>query len=128
MDSNNRPEKTFNFRFIDVGSKVLLELINATDRTLKSIEILTVFLKDEDTLGGGPSQAHIRFDVVASMQPSEKAVLSHRTWINGKPASTDHDQLERLKIIPGTMNPYVLDISFEDAHGKTRFQRIPVGH
>src|SRR5687768_7148580 len=113
MDSNNRPEKTFNFRFIDVGSKVLLELINATDRTLKSIEILTVFLKDEDTLGGGPSQAHIRFDAVKSMQPKEKAVLSHRTWINGSPADIDHDQLERLKIVAGETSPYVLDISWE---------------
>jgi len=128
MATNGTIEKPFNFRFIDAQSRVLLELTNVTDHTLKSIEILTVFLKDEESVGGGPSQAHIRFDVVASMQPSEKAVLSHRTWINGKPAGTDHDQLERLKVIPGTVNPYVLDISFEDAHGKTRFQRIPVGH
>ena len=128
MATNGTTEKPFNFRFIDAQSRVLLELTNVTDHTLKSIEILTVFLKDEESVGGGPSQAHIRFDAVASMQPSEKAVLSHRTWINGKPASTDHDQMERLKVIPGTVNPYVLDISFEDAHGKTRFQRIPVGH
>ncbi len=128
MATNVTTEKPFNFRFIDAQSRVLLELTNVTDHTVKSIEILTVFLKDEESADGGPSQAHIRFDVVASMQPSEKAVLSHKTWINGKPASTDHDQLERLKIIPGTVNPYVLDISFEDAHGKTRFQRIPVGH
>lgn len=128
MATNATTEKPFNFRFIDAQSRVLLELTNVTDHTLNSIEILTVFLKDEESADGGPSQAHIRFDVVASMKPSEKAVLSHRTWINGKPASTDHDQLERLKVIPGTVNPYVLDISFEDAHGKTRFQRIPVGH
>ena len=128
MGPNNRPEKTFNFRFIDVGSKVLLELMNATDQTLRSIEILTVFLKDKETLGGGPSQAHIRFDAVKSMQPKGRAVLSHRTWINGMPADADHDQLDRLKVVAGEGNPYVLDISWEDLEGKARFQRIPVGH
>jgi hypothetical protein len=122
---NNKP---FNFRFIDAPSTVLLELTNATEHTLKSIEILTVFLRDEESSGKGPSQAHIRFDAVESMKPREKAVLSHKTWINGKPANTDHDQLERLKIIPGVASPYVLDISWEDAEGKMRFQRIPVGH
>ena len=120
--------KPFNFRLIDGPSTVLLELTNATDHTVKSIEILTIFLKDEETLGRGPSQAHIRFDAVNSMKPMEKVVLSHRTWINGRPADIDHDQLERLKIIPGMLSPYVLDISWEDAGGKTRFQRIPVGH
>src|SRR4026209_1703525 len=99
MASDSKIEKPFNFRFIDAPSKVLLELTNATDNTLKSIEILTIFLKDEEALGGGPSQAHIRFDVVASMKPREQAVLSHKTWINGKPADNGHDQLERLKII-----------------------------
>ena len=129
MASDIKIEKPFNFRFIDAPSKVLLELTNATDNTLKSIEILTIFLKDEEALGGGgPSQAHIRFDVVASMKPREQAVLSHKTWINGKPADNGRDQLERLKIIPGKVSPYVLDISWEDAQGKTRFQRIPVGH
>ena len=127
MASDIKTEKPFSFRFIDAPSKVLLELTNATDNTLKSIEILTIFLKVEEA-GGGPSQAHIRFDVVASMKPREQAVLSHKTWINGKPADTEHDQLERLKIIPGRMSPYVLDISWEDPQGKTRFQRIPVGH
>ncbi|MGH9968936.1 MAG: hypothetical protein ACREBG_14205 [Pyrinomonadaceae bacterium] len=128
MSANNNTEKPFIFRFIDTPARVLLELTNATERTLKSIEILTVFLKDEETPGGGPSQAHIRFDVVNSMQPREKAVLSHRTWINGRPADTDCDQLERLKVISGQPNPYVLDISWEDAEGRTRYQRIPVGH
>jgi len=128
MSTNSKTEKTFIFRFIDAPPIVLLELTNATDNTLKSIEILTVFLKDEETQGRGPSQAHIRFDAVKSMQPKEKAVLSHRTWINGKPADTDRDQLGRLKVIPGQVNPYVLDISWEDVEGKTRFQRIPVGH
>ena len=99
-----------------------------TEKTLKTIEILTVFLKDRETPGGGPSQAHIRFDPVVTMKPGEKAVMSHRTWINGKPADTDHDQLERLKVIAGAENPYILDISWEDAEGRTRYQWIPVGH
>jgi len=34
----------------------------------------------------------------------------------------------RLKVIAGEVSPYVLDISWEDAEGKARFQRIPVGH
>jgi len=124
MSTNRKIERTFICRFIDGPSKVLLELTNATENSLKSIEILTVFLKEE----GGPSQAHIRFEGVRSMQPGEKAVLAHRTWINGQPADTDCDQLERLKVIPGKVSPYVLDISWEDAEGKARFQRIPVGH
>ncbi len=126
MGTNNRLEKTFDFRFLDVGPKVLLELMNATDQTLRTIEILTVFLKD--TIGGGPSQAHIRFDAVNSMHPKERAVLAHRTWINGMPADAEHDQLERLKIIAGEGKPYVLDISWEDLEGKSHFQRIPIGH
>ncbi|HEY8185877.1 MAG TPA: hypothetical protein VIF64_07395 [Pyrinomonadaceae bacterium] len=128
MTVSGKTEKSFLYRFIDAPSRVLLELTNATDNTLKSIEILTIFLKDEETPGGGPSQAHIRFDAVKSMQPKEKAVLSHRTWINGSPVDTDHDQLGRLKVRAGEVNPYVLDISWEDAEGKTRFQRIAVGH
>ena len=128
MSGSSKTEKPFIYRFIDAPSRVLLELTNATDNTLRSIEILTVFLKDEVTAGGGPSQAHIRFDSVKSMQPKEKAVLSHRTWINGRPADTDDDQLGRLKVIAGEITPYVLDISWEDAEGKTRYQRIPVGH
>ena len=128
MNTNSKQEKPFIFRFIDARPKVLLELTNATEKTLKSIEILTVFLKDEETPGGGPSQAHIRFDAIKAMQPKETAVLSHRTWINGRPAGIDHDQLERLKVIAGEVSPYVLDISWEDAEGKARYQRIPVGH
>jgi hypothetical protein len=128
MSANSKIEKTFVCRFIDGPSKVLLELTNATENSLKSIEILTIFLKDEETPGGGPSQAHIRFEAVRSMQPGGKAILAHRTWINGKPADTDRDQLERLKVIPGVVRPYVLDISWEDAEGKARFQRIPLGH
>jgi hypothetical protein len=128
MSTNNQTEKPFISRFIDAKPKVLLELTNATETTLKSIEILTVFLKDEEIPGGGPSQAHIRFDAIESMQPKERAVLSHRTWINGSPTDPERDQLGRLKVIAGEVKPYVLDISWEDAEGKTRFQRIPVGH
>lgn len=128
MTANTRTDKPFMFRFIDAPSRVLLELTNATEHTLKSIEIVTVFLKDEATPGGGPSQAHIRFDQVDSMKPNEKAVLSHRTWINGRPADADQDQLERLKVVPGEVTPYVLDISWQNAEGRTRYQRIPVGH
>jgi hypothetical protein len=128
MSALNNMKRTFNFRFIDASPKVAVELTNASEKTLKSIEILTIFLKDNETPGGGPSQAHIRFDGVKSMQPGEKIVLSHRTGINGKPADADHDQMERLKLIAGHSNPYALDISWEDADGKMRFQRIPVGN
>src|SRR4030095_4383300 len=107
MSTNLKTPKTFLFSFIDTKSRLLLELTNATDKTLKSIEILTVFLKDEETAGGGPSRAHIRFDSIRLMQPREKSVLSHRTWINGRPADADHDQLERLRVIPGEVSPYV---------------------
>jgi hypothetical protein len=48
--------------------------------------------------------------------------------IDGRPAGADRDQLGRLKAIEGEVKPYVLDISWEDAEGKTRYQRIPVGH
>jgi hypothetical protein len=123
-----KTEKSFTFRFIDVGSNVLLELTNATDQTLKSIEILTVFLKDEGTQGGSPSQAHIRFEAIERILPQEKSILSHKTWVDGKPSDVDHDQLQRLKLIAGQANPYVLDISWLDPDGKARFQRIPVGH
>jgi hypothetical protein len=123
-----RAEEIFTARFIDEGSNVHLELTNECDQPLNSIEILTVFLKDEETPGGGPSQAHIRFEPIKSIQPKEKTVLSHKTWINGKPAAPAQDQLERLKVIAGEVKPYVLDISWQDAEGKTRFQRIPVGH
>lgn len=120
-------EKPFTFS-ISGDSKVLLELVNTTDLTLKSIEVLTIFLKDEATLGGGPSQAHIKFEGIKSMLPKEKAVVAHRTWINGRPAPPENDQLARLKVVDGRVHPYVLDISWEDGEGKTRFQRIALGH
>ena len=128
MTINSKTEKPFTFEFIDEGSKVLLGLTNETDQTLKCVEVLTIFLKDEETPGGGPSQANIKFKDTECIYPKEKVVLSHRTWINGKPADPNRDQLERLKVIVGEVKPYVLDISWQDAEGKSRFQRIPVGH
>jgi hypothetical protein len=84
-------------------------------------------LKDEQG-PAAPSRAHIRFDPIKSVQPNEKAVVSHRTWINGMPANDAQDQLARLEVVFGNTKPYVLDISWEDVNGKTQFQRIPVGH
>src|SRR5690242_11774272 len=109
--ANNHLQKTFNFQFIDAPPKVVVELTNTSDMTLNSIEILTIFLKDKETPGRGPSQVHIRFDGLKSMQPGETTVLSHRTWIDGKPADADHDQMARLKLITGRANPYSLEIS-----------------
>ena len=126
--TNNNNEKPFTFRFIDTKARVLLELKNTTEKALRSIEILTVFLKDEETPDGGSSQAHIRFDAIKSIHPKDTAVMSHRTWINGTPVNDERDQMARLRVIAGEANPYVLDISWEDAEGKARFQRIPVGH
>jgi hypothetical protein len=120
--------KPLTFRFIDVDANVRLELSNEADQPLKCIEILTVFLKDLETPGGGPSQAHIRFDTVGSLRPKENVVLSHKTWVNGKIAAASSDMLARLQVIAGSVRPYVLDISWQDPEGKTRFQRIPVGH
>lgn len=121
-------DKPFTARFIDAGERLLLELTNTGDETCKVVEVLAVFLKDEDTPGGGPARAHIKFDPVKALLPKEKAVLSHKTWIDGRPAAEGHDQLERLKAVEGQAKPYVLDISWENGEGKTRFQRIPVGH
>lgn len=127
MTTNANAEKPFTVKFIDAGAQVLLELMNTTDEPRNQVEILTVFLKDEEATGG-PSRAHIRFDAVKHIQPREKAVMSHRTWIDGKPSNPERDLLGRLKVIAGEVKPYVLDISWEDAEGKTRYQRIPVGH
>ncbi|HZJ42910.1 MAG TPA: hypothetical protein VFD63_04015 [Pyrinomonadaceae bacterium] len=121
-----RNVKPFSIKILDTYPRVLLELTNNSGVTLKSIEILTVFLKD-DTTAGAPSNAHIRFDQIKSVQPNEKAVISHKTWIDGKPATDEQDQLGRLRVVSGSVKPYVLDISWEDVDGKTQFQRIPVG-
>ena len=126
MTSNNRRAPLV-IRFMDTKPRMLMEITNTTASTLKSVEILTVFLKDE-VASAGPSRAHIRFDTIKSVQPNEKAVVSHRTWINGSPATDAQDQIGRLEVVAGAIKPYVLDISWEDVNGKTQFQRIPVGH
>ena len=124
---SSKPDKPFTFRFIDVGETVRLELTNATDQALESVEVLTVFLKDEETPGGGPSQAHIKFETVKRIAPRQGSILSHRTWINGKPGALEQDQLKRLQVTAGAVNPYALDVSWQNAEGRTRFQRIPLG-
>ena len=121
-------EKLFTAKFIDAEARLRLELTNTGEETCKGVEVLAVFLKDEETPGGGPSRAHIKFDAVKAVLPKESAVLTHRTWIDGKPVDGGRDQLGRLKAVAGEAKPYVLDISWEDGEGKTRFQRIPVGH
>jgi len=126
MSANTAKPLTVNF--IDGEADVRMQLSNDTDAALKCVEILTVFLKDLETPGGGPSQAHIRFEAIGSIRPRENVVLSHKTWINGKVADASADLLARLKVISGQTKPYVLDISWQDSDGKTRFQRIPVGH
>ena len=123
----NNKSKPFTYRFVNEGSNVLLELTNATKETLKCVEILTVFLKNEEASSPGPSQVHIRFDAIDRILPAEKSIMHHTIWINGKQSdATDH--LQRLEAIDGKANPYVLDISWQNAEGRTRFQRIPVGH
>ncbi len=126
--NNNRTEEFLIASFVETGARLSLALVNTTDQPLKRVEILTVFLKDEETPGGGPSRAHIKFEDIGSIQPKEKVVLSHRTWIDGQPAAPHYDKLERLKVVAGEVRPYVLDISWEDAEGKSRYQRIAVGH
>lgn len=124
---NNTTQKTLTARFLDTEPRVLLELTNETQTTLASVEILTVFLK-ADEVSGALSEAHIRFEAIKLMRPQQTAVVSHRTWIDGKPAQDERDQMARLKVAPGESSPYVLNISWQDAQGKARFQRIPVGH
>ena len=124
---NNNSRTPLVVRFMDTKPRVLMEITNTTTKTLRSLEILTVFLKDEEA-SAAPSRAHIRFDPIKSVQPNEKAVVSHRTWINGRPATDAQDQIGRLEAVAGAVKPYVLDISWEDVDGKVQFQRIPVGH
>ena len=126
MMRNN--EKPFTARFLGGDHKLLLELTNTSGEVLKGVEILSIFLKDQGTANGVPSQSHIKFESVRLLYPKEKAVMSHRTWVDGRPADAAHDQLERLTAVEGELKPYVLDISWENEEGKTRYQRIPVGH
>lgn len=126
MTANGGTPKPFTAQFNETGSNVQLELMNTTDHRLKAVEILTIFLKDDDSLGG-PSRAHIKFTGIPSIQPKERVVMPHRTWIDGKPVDAEHDQLERLQEPVEGGQRYVLDLSWEDPEGKARFQRIPVG-
>jgi hypothetical protein len=123
--NNNRTPLVI--RFMDTKPRMLMEITNTAATTLKSVEILTVFLREEQG-SAGSFRAHIRFDPIKSVQPNEKAVVSHRTWINGRPASDAQDQIGKLEVVTGAIKPYVLDISWEDVDGKMQFQRIPVGH
>src|ERR1044072_1308579 len=128
MTMSRNPEKPFIARFLGGDHKLLLELTNTSGEVLKGVEILSIFLKDQGTPSGLPSRSHIKFETVKSVYPRESAVLSHRTWIDGRPADAAHDQLERLKSVEGQPKPYVLDISWQNDEGRTRYQRIPVGH
>ena len=111
----------FIIRFMDTKPRVLLELTNTTEMKLKSVEILTIFLKD-DGPAANTSRAHIRFDRINSVQPKEKAVISHRTWINGMPASEAQDQIGRLQVVAGAVKPYVLDIPGRTRMGRCSFR------
>jgi hypothetical protein len=128
MTTSDNIEKPFTAQFVESGAGVRLELMNTAGIDLKRVEILSIFLKDEETPGGGPSRAHIRFEALKCIRPGEKALLTHRTWVDGKPSAPEADLLARLVARAGQVKPYVLDISWEDAEGKTRFQRIPVGY
>ena len=125
---NNNLQHPFTFKFLDTKPRMLLELTNATDEMVRSVEILTIFLKAEELPDGQVSQSHIKFDEIKSLLPQQAAVPFHRTWINGKPTSDERDQMSRLQIVAGQLKPYVLDISWQNREGKARFQRIPVGH
>lgn len=118
--------KPFTHRFVNDGSNVLLELTNSTKETLKTVEILTVFLKNDAEVTRGPSQVHIRFEAIEIILPAETSVMHHTIYINGKPE--DSDRLQQLQAVEGQDKPYVLDISWQNPEGRTRFQRIPVGH
>ena len=128
MTITNSMQKTLTYRFLDSKPRILLELTNVTQKTLQSVEILTIFLKSQRNSNGNPSEAHIKFEAIKSMLPQQTAVPAHRTWIDGKPVNDDRDQMARLAVVEGETRPYVLDISWEDGEGKARFQRIPVGH
>jgi hypothetical protein len=124
---SNTNQKTITARFLEAKPRALLELSNDTDEALKGVEILAVFLKPE-RFPDGPSEAQIKFETIKFMRPQQTAVVSHRTWMNGKPLNDEGDQMDRLKVVTGETKPYVLHISWEDAEGKSRFQSIPVGH
>lgn len=115
-------------RFIDEGPKLLLEVMNQPDQMLKCVEILTIFMKDKETPGGGTSRAHISFETLVSIRAEAKSVISHKTGIGGKPAALSQAQPTRLKVLAGEEKPYTLNFSWQGARGKAEYQRIPVSH
>lgn len=125
--SSHNSDRVFKFRFVALDDSLRLELNNTTEQIFRQIEILTIFLKDDSDVGG-PSQSHIRFEVIETIRPREKVIVRHRTWKDGKPIALELDQLNRLELVSGEDTPYILDLSWQDPQGKTRFQRIPVGH
>ena len=76
MTIDSKTEYPLTARFIDDGTNVLLELVNEGDQTLKCVEVLTIFLKDEETPGGGPSQANIKFTDTERITQRESRPLS----------------------------------------------------
>jgi len=125
--NNNSSRAPWVIKFIDIPPKMVMEITNTTESILKTVEILTIFLKDHQGVSN-PSRPHIRFETIRAVQPNEKVVVSHRTWIDGRRASDAEDELGCLEVVAGATKPYVLDISWEDVDGKIQFQRIPVGH
>jgi hypothetical protein len=121
---NNPKDKPLIARFLDTKPRVLLELSNESDETLKAVEILAIFLKADGTVV--PEQAQVKFDVIKALLPQQSAVVSHRTWIDSQPVNDERDQMGRIKLVAGEANPYVLHISWQNCEGKARFQRIPV--
>src|SRR5688500_10168839 len=99
-------EKTFTARFIDDDERARLGWRTTGDERCKVVEILAVCLNDEDAPAGGPARAYSKFDPVNAVLPKGKAVLSHRTWIDGRPADAGLDQLGRLKAVAGELKPY----------------------
>ncbi len=81
MTSYSKTATPFTLSFTGDGSTTRLELMNETDLPLKCVEILTVFLKDEETVGA-PSRAHLRFEAVKFIQAREKVVMPHKTLID----------------------------------------------
>ena len=79
-------------RFMDTKPRMLMEITNATTTTLKSVEILTVFLKDEQ--GSAAPLATFRFDPQIQFN-KRKGGCSHRTWINGRQRNDAQDQIGR---------------------------------
>lgn len=119
--------KTFVHTLIRADANLRLQLTNNTTAALRSVEILTVFLADK-AAPGSPSRAHITFSPVAMVRPHEDVAVPHKIWINGKPVDDEDDHLALLETREGVLKPYVLDISWLNAEGKTCYQRIPVGY